>query len=182
MPFSRGRTICFIDNANILGGQIDAGWRIDWRAFHDHLEETGQVWQFHFFAATPEDGDRDEGGTSIFNFLRTVLRWEVHLYDLGLRTTRCEECGETATVPTEKGVDVGLATEVLMLAFNRAYDTAILVSGDRDFLGPVRHVKRLGLRVEIAGWRRSMSRELAAESSAQPLWLDDLQASLELRR
>lgn len=54
--------------------------------------------------------------------------------------------GEVST----KEVDVALATELLTQGFAGAYDTAIVVSGDRDFLPAIRAVQRMGKRVEIA--------------------------------
>ena len=51
MPVQRGKTICFVDNSNVFGGQLAAGWRIDWQKFATHLDSTGPVWQTFFFAS-----------------------------------------------------------------------------------------------------------------------------------
>ena len=82
----------------------------------------------------------------------------------------------------EKGVDVALATKLLMLAHNGAFDTAILLSGDKDYLETVMAVKAQGLRVEIVSWRNSLSNDLAAESSKDVVYLDDLRDQIELLR
>jgi len=50
----------------------------------------------------------------------------------------------------EKGVDVALVTDMLSQAYNNAYDTAILVSGDQDYLKAIDRIKDLGKRIEIA--------------------------------
>jgi uncharacterized LabA/DUF88 family protein len=44
----------------------------------------------------------------------------------------------------EKGVDIGLATEMLTNAFNRNYDIGVLIAGDKDYIGLVKEVKRYG--------------------------------------
>ena len=82
-------------------------------------------------------------------------------------------------MPTEKGVDVGLAIKMLTLGINRAYETAILVAGDRDYLETVQFLKGLGLRVEIIAWRKGLSSDLAAEASEPVTYLDDLRGKLE---
>lgn len=44
----------------------------------------------------------------------------------------------------EKGVDLAVAREMLMHAFHRNYEVAVLVAGDADYTGLVDDVKRLG--------------------------------------
>jgi uncharacterized LabA/DUF88 family protein len=177
---ARGKTICFIDNANIFHGQQEAGWRIDWEKFVRYLEEDGEeVWQTHIFASERDPPSSNE--TSFYQFLKEELRWEVSLYPLGIKTITCVSCDHTHTVPAEKGVDVGLATRMLMLGINQAYETAILVAGDRDYLETVKFLKGLGLRVEVVAWRKGLSDELADESSAHVLLFDELRKELEKR-
>lgn len=173
----RGRTIVFIDNSNIFSGQLSAGWRIDARKLRDYLERGGTVWQVFFFASVTDPPRYQQ--TGFYNTLRNDLRWEVELFPLGRKTARCNRCGDSRTVPVEKGVDVAVATKMLTLAGNRAFDTAILISGDKDYLQTVRAIKNLGLRVEVVSWRASLSRDLGVESSAPVVYLDDIRADLE---
>jgi uncharacterized LabA/DUF88 family protein len=177
MVNNRGKTICFIDNSNIFHGQQGAGWRIDWEKFSDYLGQGEEVWQTYFFASE-QDPPREEA-TKFYSFLKEHLRWEVSIYTLGKKTIKCNNCDCVATVFAEKGVDIGLATKMLTLGMNRAYETAILVAGDRDYLETVKFIKGLGLRVEIVSWRSGLSDELAAESSAPITFLDDLRRKVE---
>ncbi|HKP13696.1 MAG TPA: NYN domain-containing protein [Blastocatellia bacterium] len=177
MAATRGKTICFIDNANVFYGQTDNDWRIDWEKFQRFLEKNGEVWQTYFFAS--ETDPPSDGATAFYQFLKENLRWEVRLYTLGKKTVRCNDCGHEHTAYAEKGVDVGLATTMLMLAVNQAYDTAILVSGDRDYIETVQHVKNRGLRVEVISWRAGLSGDLETESSAPVIYLDDLRQQIE---
>ncbi|MEA3442482.1 MAG: NYN domain-containing protein [Chloroflexota bacterium] len=50
--------------------------------------------------------------------------------------------------PVQKGVDMHVALHMVRLAYNNAYDTAILVAGDADLVEAVRTVKDLGRQVE----------------------------------
>ena len=60
----------------------------------------------------------------------------------------------------EKGVDVALVTDMLKLAFMNVYDVCILVSGDNDYAEAVKTIKDRGIRVEIAAFEHTISREL----------------------
>jgi uncharacterized LabA/DUF88 family protein len=71
----------------------------------------------------------------------------------------------------EKGVDVALVTDMLSMAYKNAYDTAILVGGDEDYLSAVEDIKMIPKRVEIAAfndtdthqpprWISTISREM----------------------
>ena len=55
---------------------------------------------------------------------------------------------------------------MLLLAFNNAYDTAILVSGDADFVEAVKSIKSMGKRVEVAMFSHIVSEELKRNADA----------------
>jgi uncharacterized LabA/DUF88 family protein len=177
MAGTRGKTICFIDDQNIFHGQRDNGWKIDWQKFIDFLSKgEEEVWQVYYFGGEKED--QSEGEANYFQYLKEKLHWEVFTYPLGKRTVTCASCRNTHTLLAEKGVDVGLAIKMLTLGINKAYETAILVSGDRDYLETVQFIKGLGLRVEVVSWKDGLSDALAAESSAQVIYLDDLEKQI----
>jgi uncharacterized LabA/DUF88 family protein len=174
----RGKTIVYFDNSNVFHGQRDAGWRIDAGKLQAQLERAGDIWQVYFFAAVSDPPRYSQ--TAFYRRLKDTLHWETVIFPLGTKTVRCNQCGAARRTPTEKGVDVAIATRMLTHAINRAFETAILVSGDKDYLETVRTVKNMGLRVEIVSYRGSLSQELAAESSAPVVYLDDLRADTEL--
>jgi uncharacterized LabA/DUF88 family protein len=72
----------------------------------------------------------------------------------------------------EKGVDVALATDLIAMAWENAYDVAIIVSGDADYAGAASKVMSKGKNVEVAGFRKSMSKELK-EACLSKMFLDD---------
>lgn len=49
-----------------------------------------------------------------------------------------------------KGDDINLAVDMVRLAYENAYDTAIVVSGDGDFVPAIKVVQKLGKRAENA--------------------------------
>jgi len=177
MP-ARGKTIAYFDNSNIFHGQREAGWRIDAQKLQARLDKDGPIWQVYFFAAVTDPPRYTQ--TNFYRMLKERLRWETLIFPLGNRTLHCKSCGLTWRTYTEKGVDVAIATKMLTHAINRAFEIAILVSGDKDYLETVKAVKNMGLRVEVVSFRNSLSHDLANESSSAVLILDDLRAEIEL--
>ena len=60
----------------------------------------------------------------------------------------------------EKGVDIALATEMLVNAFNQNYDLGVLFAGDKDYAGLVKEVKRFGPVFHGAFFERGLSEDL----------------------
>lgn len=54
----------------------------------------------------------------------------------------------TGNPAKEKGTDVFLAIDMLNLAYKNSYDTAILVSGDGDFVEVIESIQGMGKQVE----------------------------------
>lgn len=57
----------------------------------------------------------------------------------------------------EKGVDVKLAVDLLIGAYDNLYDTAILISSDTDLIPAIRKVRHLGKEVEYIGFSHNPS-------------------------
>ena len=68
------------------------------------------------------------------------------------RTGRCPNCGGEYEYTTEKRVDTRLVADLIHYAANGAYDAAVLVSGDDDFVPAVDAVNALGKQVWVATW------------------------------
>jgi uncharacterized LabA/DUF88 family protein len=170
----------YFDNSNIFHSQHSAGWRIDAKRLFEKLQERGEIWQTYFFAAVTDPPRFSQ--TNFYNMLKNDLHWETFIFPLGQKTHKCKECQSRWTSWSEKGLDVALATKLLTHGMNKAFDTAILASGDKDYLETVRTVKGFGLRVEIVAFRSSLSGDLGNESSAPVIYLDDVRDEIELVR
>jgi hypothetical protein len=68
------------------------------------------------------------------------------------RSVRCPACGAENEYTTEKRVDTRLVADLIHYAANGAYDAAVLVSGDDDFVPAVEAVNALGKQVWVATW------------------------------
>jgi cold shock CspA family protein len=150
----------------------------------------------HLFGSYPADYDpRDEElagrRRDFFEMLREEYHYEVETYPINFRGRRIRRAdrdpGDTFE-PKEKCVDISLATSMMFYAaVPNAYDIAIAVLGDRDFMPVLQHVRRLGKRVAIASIRGSCAPDLcdtrddARVRDFDVIWLDNLLNALELK-
>jgi uncharacterized LabA/DUF88 family protein len=61
--------------------------------------------------------------------------------------THCAICGHDMRGMEEKGVDTRIVTDMMSLAWNGAYDVAVLVSADRDFIPVAEELQSRGIKV-----------------------------------
>lgn len=66
----------------------------------------------------------------------------------------------------EKGVDVGVALDVVLGAFEDRWDTAVVVTGDGDIARAGRLARALGKGFEAVCCERTLSAALAAEANS----------------
>lgn len=64
-------------------------------------------------------------------------------------------------VLVEKGIDIMIATDILLFAWRDLYDSAILVSGDGDFAYALQAVKNFGKHTEVVSFPGNLSYELS---------------------
>lgn len=180
---TRGKAVMFIDNSNIFQNLrcIKPGYRIDYKKLHRKIEAEGDIWETYFFAAEREGSPRDTQ-TAFFDVLRKELGYNIVLASLKVKTISCRNCGEPHEIYLEKGVDMGLASKFLALLYNRAFDTAIMVTGDGDYAEIVREARRMGRKIQVVSFRDSLSKELAGLSSFPPMYIDDMADDIELER
>ena len=84
----------------------------------------------------------------------------------------------TTTGYHEKCIDISLAVEMMHYAsVPGAYDVAVIVSGDKDFIPALARIRQKGKRVALCSMRNCCSRDLLDPSAHcrdfDPIWLDD---------
>ncbi len=84
--------------------------------------------------------------------------------------------------PTEKGIDVQIAVDMIRIGLLKACDTVVLVSGDSDFIHAITFVKDLGLNVCVANFSKGASRELLSHSDQRILLSEELLSPVFIRQ
>lgn len=59
--------------------------------------------------------------------------------------------------------DIRLAIDMIKLGYNSAYDTAVLISSDSDFIPAVRTIREIGKNIENIGFENKFSYHLQQE-------------------
>ncbi len=81
----------------------------------------------------------------------------------------------------EKKIDIKIAIDVISLAYENAYDTAVLVSGDGDFIPVIKKIKELDKNVEVWAFRYSLANALKEELKQENLYyLDDILSRIKM--
>lgn len=139
------RVQIYVDGSNLYHGlKAECGSaKLDYLKFSRLLANGRKLIRLNYYCATLDlsrDAPTAKGQQKFLNSLRHVpyvaIRHRPMNYRRGL--------------PLEKGVDVLLATDMLTGALRNCYDTAILVSGDGDFVEVLEEIKRAGKQVENA--------------------------------
>ncbi|MHB9154879.1 MAG: NYN domain-containing protein [Endomicrobiales bacterium] len=175
-PYVLPRFKVFIDYWNfqlmVNGAKGDPRVRIDWRI----------VGQFLAKQASLKTGDTTYSyeGTNIYtsynpktetktylNWVNTFLKVQPGVQvDCSERRTKmppkcpdchkeissCPNCGGKMFGTVEKGVDARIVTDMIRLAWENAYDVAVLVSSDRDLIPGVEFLDAKGKKVIHAGF------------------------------
>lgn len=68
------------------------------------------------------------------------------------KTEKCVHCGNDMRGTEEKGIDTRIATDLVSLAWEKAYDIAVLVSADQDFVPAAEYLQNKGIKVVHAGF------------------------------
>ena len=143
------RVAIFVDGSNLYNGMREnlRNTRVNLaELIHQLLRERPLHRAYYYNAPLTDDYDEElrEGQQRFFESLRRIPYVTV-------RFGRLHRRPDGSMV--EKGIDVAIAVEALSLAFQDAYDTALLVSGDGDYVELVETLKRYGKHVECAMFR-----------------------------
>lgn len=150
----------FIDASNLWEAQKAKGKMLDYSKIVHCLQKifAATKIQVFYYTAYPASGTRaysTDGKHKFFTYLKKGLGFVVKKKALK-RISIVDEHGESFQ---EKGnMDVEMTIDVMH--YLKAYDSAVLFTGDSDFLALVTYLKNRGKKVYIFSSKNNVSQEL----------------------
>ncbi len=171
----------FIDAANVWNAVKSVKKFIEYKKLKDYFRKNfnASTVEIFYYDAYPKDGTRDydlDGKHKFFTYLKKGLGFTVRKKEL----KRISVASESGEFIIEKGnMDVEITIDVIH-NMNK-YDTAVLFSGDADFLALVNYLKNRDKKVLIFSSKDNISHELKTCGSSyidmkniQEFWGKDL--------
>jgi uncharacterized LabA/DUF88 family protein len=155
---SKEKVCIFIDGGNIFHAANSLNIRVDFAKLIRELIGSRHLVQAFYYGATPNTPDQN--------------RFFSKLHHLGIEVKTLPLRQYNAT-PFEKGIDVMLVTDMLLYAHQSRYDTALLVSGDKDFTYAIKAIQAIGKTVEVAAFSHAFATELQTTANTTTI-LDPL--------
>ena len=160
MNATRNIIFVFIDASNLWQAQKAKGRFLDYEKLIAYIKRTfvGTEIRVFYYTAYPADGTRQysiDGKHRFFTFLKKGLGFEVRKKPLK-QIAIVDEHGEAIV---EKGnMDVEMTIDAIH--YKPQYDTAVLFTGDSDFLALVTYLRRAGKKVYTFSSKNNISQEL----------------------
>ena len=160
----------FVDHANILKNLEKLKRRIDWKRFEIYLTLGSHLVGKLMYLGMPKKLTKEKK-----RFLRSL---EISNWVIQPRPVQESPSGEKK----QKGVDVFMYKEIVELAEADAYDKALIVSGDADFIDAIRKLKELKKKFEVWSFRISLSRFLMEEAGKENIhYIDTILDEIEFK-
>jgi len=103
---------------------------------------------------SPEENERIDKKIKFYDALQYKTGYTVKKFRRKFRSETCEKCGHNTNFTIEKGVDSNLVADLLALAWEDAYDIAVVVSDDADLLPAIGYLKTKAKKVYHASFAR----------------------------
>ena len=162
----------FIDGQNLLYGakNFDSNFRFDIDKLVDYLKnlkKDRELIEVFYYSSIRPPRHNDVNDTERYKkqqrfYEKLKYKYRVTIKKLKLKEEKCPKCNQTFLVWKEKGIDVALATDLLLYGLTNEFDVAIVVSGDSDLAPVIRKLRdrKPSIRIEIAQFKRMVGAEL----------------------
>jgi uncharacterized LabA/DUF88 family protein len=148
----------FIDGSNVFRSmhnynvQNNVSFRVDYMKLRDELCAGRNMIRAYYYGS--EDTSRADLQKGFLEKLKS------NGFEVVIRPLKTYQTPSGVEYVSEKGLDIALATDFISLAWEGAFDTAVIVSGDSDYMEAIKRVKQKGRKVEIASFRNSLAAEM----------------------
>ena len=145
------RVIAYIDGFNLYFGMKEKAWsRYLWLNIQalatNLLKPDQQLVRSKYFTSrvsgTIRDPDKPKRQNAYLEALQTLKDFDIFYGHYLPKTVECFRCGAKWTAHEEKMTDVNIAVSLLLDAYDNAFDTAILITGDSDLTAPITEMRK----------------------------------------
>ena len=163
------RIIIFIDNSNIFQGFRKFGIKVDYEKLKNIITKGRELHGIFLYEGV------------VYPISPEKKNWYKALSKKSGYVIKASFDKIVSSGFIEKKVDIKIAIDIISLAYENAYDTAVLVSGDGDFVPVVKKVKELEKDVEVWAFRYSFANALKEELGQEKIYyIDDILNKIEI--
>jgi len=163
------RIIIFIDNSNIFKGFRKYNVKADYEKLKNIIIKGRKLNGIFLYEGV------------VYPMSPEKKKWYKDLSNKSGYVIKASFDKRTINDTIEKKIDIKIAIDIISLAYENAYDTAVLVSGDGDFIPVVKKVKELGRDFELWAFRYSLANALREELEQRNIYyLDDILSTIKM--
>ena len=163
------RVIIFIDNSNIFQGFRKYDIKVDYEKLKNAITRNRELQDIFLYEGV------------VYPMSPEKKKWYNGLSKKSGYVIKASFDKIATSGVIEKKVDIKIAIDIISLAYENAYDTAVLVSGDGDFVPVVKKVKELDKDVEVWAFRYSLANALKEELGQENIYyIDDILSEIKM--
>ena len=163
------RIIIFIDNSNIFQGFRKYGIKADYEKLKNTIAMERKVEGIYLYEGI------------VYPISPEKKKWYDDLSHKSGYVIRASFNKISFNDAIEKKIDIQIAIDIISLAYENAYDIAVLISGDGDFVPVVKKLKELGKKVEIWAFKYSLANALKDELEIRNIhYLDEILSKIQI--
>jgi len=142
------RIMVFIDNSNIFKGFAKYKIKADYDKLKKIIMRERNLIEIRLYEGV------------VYPIEPKKKKWYNDLKNISGYSVKTSFDKRTEKEAIEKKIDVKLAIDVIAKAYEDAFDTAIIVSGDGDFLPVIKKLIKLNKNVEIWAFKYSLAKTI----------------------
>ena len=157
------RIVIFLDNSNIFQGFRKYNIKVDYEKLKNVITKNRNLCKIILYEGViyPMSSEKKKWYNDLKNNSGYKIRTSFDKISRGARI--------------EKKVDIKIAIDMISLAYENVYDTAVLVSGDGDFIPVVKKLKDMNKNVECWSFKYSTANALKEELEQENInYLDNV--------
>ncbi len=163
------RIIIFIDNSNIFNGFRKYNIKADYEKLKNNITKDRKLQSIFLYEGI------------VYPMSPEKKKWYKDLSNKSGYIIKASFDKVAFHNVIEKKIDIQIAIDMVSLAYENAYDTAVLVSGDGDFIPVVKKIKELEKNIEVWAFKYSLANALKEPFDQKKIYyLDDILSEIKI--